>query len=911
MGKKRTASESRHGSDKPWKNEKAGHGHKGQHFGKPGRNEHHGKSGRDEKKATLIFKPRPDWHAAELPEIPIPDQVVPPPRHVLEELQQYADSLLEQDNKTYATSNMSADSSHKFLSTITASGTLEDKVSALTLVIQESPVHATKAFENLLGLAKKKSRHQALMALGALKDLLGSGVVLPPERKLRSFTKQPALLAAFSGANSNWRQGQRLPPGVEEVHFVFWAYEDWLKKQYFELLKVLESWCNDEIEYSRSRSITYVYELLKEKPEQEENLLRLLVNKLGDKEKKIASRASHLLLQLQISHPVMKSVVIGSIESELLFRPHQSQHAKYYAIITLNQTILSTKEQEVANKLMEIYFSLFLSLLKQSPKPGSEGQKPYQNPNQGGGGKPGKKAAQKAQKQQKAQELAGKQETELADKLIAAILTGVNRAFPYAKTDDEVFEKQLDTIFRITHSSNFNTAMQALVLIQQISAAKHFTTDRFYRTLYESLLDPRLLTSSKQIMYLNLLYKSLKADVSIKRVKAFVKRLLQIITLHEPPFVTSVLYLIYELTKVFPSIKTMLSTPEMNDDDEDEHFVDAPSEPEDAGASDAPKPSKTPQNSLHYDGRKRDPDHAHADLACLWEILPFATHFHPSVTLFATRFLHDQEMPPKPDPSSHTLMHFLDRFAYRNAKSKPTTGKGTSIMQPMAGATGADLLIRTRDGARAEAPVNSEAFWRKKVEEVPADEVFFHKYFETSGKKAAADKKKKGKDKGEDAEGSDAEEDEIWKALVGSRPEVEGPGDDESDDDLEALEDAMGEGDDDEDDEDGGVVIADAPDDDEEMEDTEEGAEEGDDLELDSADEGAFLGSDEELPSDLEGIPDDEADWEDEEESAPKKKGKTEDEGDKRGKKKRKLKHLPTFASAEDYAKLLEDEDDY
>ncbi|KAK7511390.1 CCAAT/enhancer-binding protein zeta [Phyllosticta citriasiana] len=894
MGKKRTASESRHGTDKPFrKNDKPGHAHKAQREpqGRP--------------KATLTFQPRPDWHAAELPEIEIPDKVIPPPRHVLDELQQYADSLLEKENTTYANNNMSADSSHKFLSTIMSSGTLEDKVSALTLLVQESPLHTTKAFENLLGLARKKSRNQALMALGALKDLLGSGVVLPPERKLRSFAKQPALLAAFSGNNSNWKHGQRLPPGVEDVHLIVWAYEDWLKKTYFEMLKVLEGWCNDEVEYSRSRSITYVYELLKEKPEQEDNLLRLLVNKLGDKEKKIASRASYLLLQLQISHPVMKSVVIGSIESELLFRPHQSQHAKYYAIITLNQTILSTKEQEVANKLMEIYFSLFLSLLKQSPRPDATTQKPTQ----GGGGKAGKKAMQKAQKQQKAQELAGKQETELADKLTAAILTGVNRAFPYAKTDDEAFEKQLDTIFRITHSSNFNTAMQALVLIQQISAAKHFSTDRFYRTLYESLLDPRLLTSSKQIMYLNLLYKSLKADVSIKRVKAFVKRLLQIITLHEPPFVCSVLYLIYELTKVFPSIKAMLSTPEINDDDEEEHFVDAPSDAEEAAASDAPKPAK-PASRLHYDGRKRDPDHAHAELACLWEILPFATHFHPSVSLFATRFLYDQEMPPKPDPSSHTLMHFLDRFAYRNAKSKPTAGKGTSIMQPMAGATGVDLLIRNRDGARAEAPVNSEAFWRQKVEQVPVDEVFFHKYFETSGKKAAADKKKRGKDKkDEDAEGSDAEEDEIWKALVGSRPEMEGPGDDESDDDLEALEDAMGEGDDGVDDDDGGVVIVEAPDEDEDIDD----AEEGEDLELDSGDEGAFLGSDEELPSDFEGLPegDDKADWEEEEDAAPQKKSKDGDEGDKRGKKKRKLKHLPTFASAEDYAKLLEDEEEY
>jgi len=57
------------------------------------------------------------------------------------------------------------------------SGTLSDKVSALTLVVQESPVHTTKSFDSLLTLAKKRSRGQAVTALGALKDLLGVGVV--------------------------------------------------------------------------------------------------------------------------------------------------------------------------------------------------------------------------------------------------------------------------------------------------------------------------------------------------------------------------------------------------------------------------------------------------------------------------------------------------------------------------------------------------------------------------------------------------------------------------------------------------------------------------------------------------------------------------------------------------------------
>ncbi|KAF2145482.1 uncharacterized protein K452DRAFT_264546 [Aplosporella prunicola CBS 121167] len=903
MGTKRTASEARQGfrGNKP-SNHKA-NGYKGRNDGPRGR-----KPAMDGEKKALAFQPRPDWHTAELPTLPVPDQIEKPPsRAVLEELQQYADSLLDAENSNYSSKNMAADSSHKFLSTIMASGTLEDKVSALTLLIQESPLHNVKAFENLLGMSKKKSRNQALMALGALKDLLGAGVVLPPDRKLRSFLKQPGLLSVFSGKNANWKSGDRLPPGVDDAHLVAWAYEDWLKRTYFDLLKVLEGWCNDEVPYARSRAITMVWELLKEKPEQEENLLRLLINKLGDTDKKIASRASYLLLQLQISHPVMKGVVISAIESDLLFRPGQSTHARYYAIITLNQTILSLKEQEVANKLLEIYFSIFLALLKQSPRPGEEKKQSQQ----GGGGKAGKKAQQKAKAKAKAQENADAKDVEFNDKIIAQVLTGVNRAFPYAKTDDATFENQLDTIFRVTHSSNFNTSIQALMLIQQISSTKHFSADRFYRTLYESLLDPRLLTSSKQILYLNLLYKSLKADVSIKRVKAFVKRLLQIITLHEAPFACGVLYLIAELQTTFPSIKIMLATPEVTEDDEEEHFVDAPEDGETDGAAAenaaASREVAAPTSEApRYDGRKRDPEHTNADLACLWDILPFPQHFHPSVSLFASRLLNQEEMPPKPDPTLHTLMHFLDRFAYRNAKQKTSVGKGASIMQPMAGASTADLLIKSRDGGRTEAPLNSEKFWRKRIEDVGADEVFFHQYFEKSGKRAAADKKKNKAKKAADDEGSEDEEGEIWKALVGSRPEIEGDAD-EDDEDLSELEEAMGDDDDEDMDmgEDEGVEInmGDAPSEDEDM--AEDAGAESDDgfdaAALEDGDEGAFVGSDEELPSDFEGFG---AGEEEGEEERPSKKRKGDDK-----KKKRKLKNLPTFASAEDYAKLLEGDD--
>lgn len=319
-----------------------------------------------------------------------------------------------------------------------SSGTLSDKISALTLSVQESPIHNLRALESLVGLAKKRSRGQAVEVLGALKDLLGPGGLLPSDRKLRTFSNQPELYAAFS-ANENWHLGDPLPMSLTDAHLILWAYEGWLKALYFEILQILESWCNDEIVFARGKAVDYVYQLLKEKPEQESNLLRLLVNKLGDSDKKIASRTSHNLLQLESSHPLMKPTVVAAIESDLLFRPGQSLHAQYYALITLNQTVLSAKEEIVAKSLFNIYFDSFIMLMEQ-PK-ASKPSIPNSNTLvlnkkgevQGGGGAAGKKS----QKKLAAINKGTRPDKDLREKMISAVLTGVNRALPFISRDDD------------------------------------------------------------------------------------------------------------------------------------------------------------------------------------------------------------------------------------------------------------------------------------------------------------------------------------------------------------------------------------------------------------------------------------------------------------------------------------------
>jgi len=93
------------------------------------------------------------------------------------------------DIHTFQTSSSSNSSSSEanFLSKIIQSGTLSDRLSALTLLVQNSPLHNTKALENLKGMAErgkgKGGREESLKALRCVVDWwVGGGA---PDRKLK------------------------------------------------------------------------------------------------------------------------------------------------------------------------------------------------------------------------------------------------------------------------------------------------------------------------------------------------------------------------------------------------------------------------------------------------------------------------------------------------------------------------------------------------------------------------------------------------------------------------------------------------------------------------------------------------------------------------------------------------------
>ncbi|EPY83862.1 hypothetical protein CB1_000522018 [Camelus ferus] len=336
------------------------------------------------------------------------------------------------------------------------------------------------------------------------------------------------------------------------------------------------------------------------------------------------------------------------------------------------------------------------------------------------------------------------------------------------QTGDDKVREQVDTLFRVLHVVNFNTSVQALMLLFQVMNSQQTISNRYYAALYRKMLDPGLMMCSKQAMFLNLVYKSLKADIVLRRVKAFVKRLLQVTCEQMPPFICGALYLVSEILKAKPGLRSQLDDhPEsddeenftdIKDDEEIETFTDADKETEtdtvkkvemEETVSESHVETKKLKSAswVHFDNLKggkqlntydpfsRNPLFCGAENTSLWE-LKKGNYIEYSG-----------------DPlQDFTLMRFLDRFVYRNPK--PHKGKGNTdsvVMQPK--------RKHFMNDIRSLA-VNSKEFLAKEESQIPVDEVFFYRYY----KKVTRVKEKQKRNEDEESI-EDVDDDEFEKMI--------------------------------------------------------------------------------------------------------------------------------------------------
>lgn len=116
-----------------------------------------------------------------------------------------------------------------FVAQILRDGTHQDKLSALILLVRESPLHRMAELDRLKAMAGGSSggglggREEKVATLRAVADWWVSGGG-KQAGKLRYLADQPML-------------GHQ---GVTDRHLLLWAFEDWLKKWFFSILQILE-----------------------------------------------------------------------------------------------------------------------------------------------------------------------------------------------------------------------------------------------------------------------------------------------------------------------------------------------------------------------------------------------------------------------------------------------------------------------------------------------------------------------------------------------------------------------------------------------------------------------------------------------------------------------------------------------
>ncbi len=237
-------------------------------------------------------------------------------------------------------------------------------------------------------------------------------------------------------------------------------------------------------------------------------------------------------------------------------------------------------------------------------------------------------------------------------------------------------DENLNTLFKLVHITSFSVSLQALMLLNQVVDSREDVLDRYYNALYRKMFALEHKNTAKETFFLNLLFNSIKRDEAMPRLKAFVKRLLQICFAQQVPFVCGSFMLVSELMKTkknlfqFDHRLLSISNPTKSqvknnldkfgneEDDEEEKFVDVEDESdreennqnENEKKSNKKSSDKNETSWMHkkniifkkhdkYDYHERNPLYAGADKTLTFELLPFTRHYHPTVVVFANKIL--------------------------------------------------------------------------------------------------------------------------------------------------------------------------------------------------------------------------------------------------------------------------------
>lgn len=622
------------------------------------------------------------------------------------------------------------DHKKSWITEIAKQGTYSDKIAALTIKIQEDPLHNAVALQNLINMVKIGKKQQCSLVIDSLTELF-SKVLLKTE--LLTFENQP--LSELSKLD-DLKQRKLLLSS--------WLFEENLKSLYANFVVALSAVGLDSIPVNREKSISAMYKLLVNSTECERQIIKYLVNKFGDTVHKVASKAMYTL-RLVLKHRPNLNYIIFEEVRKLLFRSNIKQRAQYYGICFLTQ--IDTKE--MAKEIIELYLSFFKACVKTGA---------------------------------------------IDSRLIGALLHGVNKMYPHVQSGIQPEQIQtmykivhlapfnislqaLLLIRQLENNDRYYSALYKKVFDEQLISTSHQAI--FIHLIYKSLWDDKC--TERMVSFMKRIYQMcLYSPVPlVSGIFCMTSRLLK---KHNGIFGKSK----FEEIKTEITVEPPAILSEIVDEEVEEKYFDVESNlthttqtsqksswyhvktPQIIKEHIVPQVPKEREVRNCYDHTARNPRFAGGEHAILAELIPLTRHYHPTVATFASKIIAGKSIYYEGNPlADFTLLHFLDRFSFKNPKNTRQREEEENV--ELFRSVGTSRKHYVPKGLKSMSVV-SEEYLKHEEKQIPLDEVFLYKYLKQRPKQSKKENENSDEDGFSDVDSVNSEDfNDLLDSMMGGK----------------------------------------------------------------------------------------------------------------------------------------------
>ena len=502
------------------------------------------------------------------------------------------------------------DASQKMLWQALEKGTVNDKLRALSVFVQENPWTSLDFMRRLALLARDKNSKTRLLVHRETKELF--------KGPLREIIEQSRPFVELHSDSTT-----ELTP---EKQYVLSVMRQHLKK----LLDSVSQNLKENLTFFKLEYIEILAELGRALDTKCVACYRPLVDKVGDSEPRIGTTAAKyvtlgIMFQAQAALGIVQQVHLKLMNSA-------AGDALPFLVCLANVDYGKVQDKLVLYKALEIFLH----------------------------------ASQKSLDSLQSLKKTRQDALERSTTIIRQVTRGINRLLPHIKNFRAVgdfFGKYMDGFFKMAHVLPSRARVQVLIFIFQIAKSDMYSdlAARFMTLLYASLESGTLLACSLSEQYFDLLFSALTEDFHEGRVLGFLKRLFCVGVHCSSRVILAVLVFFAKLLKEKPVLKNLLGFKKEkrvasgkilqnkkvkqwgNEEGDEVEVVSTGTnkiQEETTTKDQIEEPTeKEITKSEHYDPSKRNPKFCNGDKTALWELLYLSEHYNYLVRKFARMIL--------------------------------------------------------------------------------------------------------------------------------------------------------------------------------------------------------------------------------------------------------------------------------